>query len=229
MILIAEKNITDKLRLDRYRSTAVLHLPEKEAVHFNELSGYDVQLQNKKYDLVFAFVFSLDQFVQLVRRIRDLDCLLEKGYLYVAYPKKGNKTYPDFVHRDEIFPALHVTPPEGYIDSSTIRFSRMVSLDATFTIVGMKKDSASQGQPSTKPSQRVNDYISYIPYIESRLADKPALSAFFSSLTPGYRKDWARYIYSAKRESTQKKRFSEMEMILDKGFKSKDLYRRSRS
>ena len=64
--------------------------------------------------------------------------LVENGLLYVAYPKKGNKIYPTFVHRDEIFPTLQVNEADGYIKGSTLKFNRMVSLDETFTVVGMK-------------------------------------------------------------------------------------------
>ena len=46
--------------------------------------------------------------------------------------------YPTFVHRDEIFPTLQVNEADGYIKGSTLKFNRMVSLDETFTVVGMK-------------------------------------------------------------------------------------------
>ncbi|MEH7355043.1 YdeI/OmpD-associated family protein, partial [Neobacillus drentensis] len=48
----------------------------------------------------------------------------------------------------------------------------------------------------------------------------------YNELTFGYQKDWARYVYSAKRKETQEKRLLEMETILGEGYKSMDLYRR---
>jgi len=53
--------------------------------------------------------------------------LINKGYLFYAYPKKGNKKYTTFVHRDEIFPAMQVGD-DGYVQGSDLKFSRMVSI-----------------------------------------------------------------------------------------------------
>jgi uncharacterized protein YdeI (YjbR/CyaY-like superfamily) len=74
----------------------------------------------------------------------------------------------------------------------------------------------------------VDDYIEFISDVEKDLQDTPDLLAFYQSLTQGYRKDWARYVYSAKQEGTRAKRRDEMKMILGKGFKSRDLYRRNK-
>lgn len=64
--------------------------------------------------------------------------------------------------------------------------------------------------------------------MEKDLQDIPDLLAFYQSLTPGYRKDWARYVYSAKQEATRAKRREEMKIILGAGYKSRDLYRKDR-
>jgi uncharacterized protein YdeI (YjbR/CyaY-like superfamily) len=80
--------------------------------------------------------------------------------------------------------------------------------------------------PSNRASQCVDDYIALIPNIELDLMDPPVLLAFYQSLSEGYRKDWARYVYSAKQEVTKEKRREEMKMILGAGYKSRDLYRR---
>ena len=53
--------------------------------------------------------------------------------------------------------------------------------------------------------------------------DWPIALAFFESLTPGYQRSWARYIYSAKQETTRQKRLNETIELLLQGFKSKDL------
>jgi uncharacterized protein YdeI (YjbR/CyaY-like superfamily) len=58
------------------------------------------------------------------------------------------------------------------------------------------------------------------------LRHSPDVLAFYQSLTPGYRKDWARYVYSAVQEETREKRREEMKVILGEGYKSIDLYRR---
>jgi len=138
----------------------------------------------------------------LVNRVIENHELNKNGYLYIAYPKKGNKVYPTFIHRDDLMKGLGADEA-GYVGNSTIKFARMVALDDLFTVVGLKEDSKNKNRPSAKPSQRVDDYVHYIPEVERDLENHPELLAFFRSLSPGYRKDWARYIYSAKQEATR--------------------------
>lgn len=218
------KTIIEKLNLQKYKKAAVLNVPEGSD-YLAELEGYDSELnKNQSYDLIFAFVLDLEAFKRIVNTVIEKNCLNKKGYIYLAYPKKGNKVYPTFIHRDEIFPGIGVDE-NGYIGTSTIKFARMVGLDDTFTVVGLKEE-ARKSQPSGKASQCVDDYIELIPEIEKDLQNTPALLAFYQSLTPGYRKDWARFVYSAKQEATRAKRREEMKMILEAGFKSRDLYTR---
>ena len=75
----------------------------------------------------------------------------------------------------------------------------------------------------------MDDYIAFIPNVEKDLEDTPELLSFYRSLTPGYRKDWARYVYSAKQEETVTKRRGEMKMILQAGYKTRELYRQSQA
>lgn len=218
-----EKTIVDKLNLQKYKSVAILNSPEGSN-YFYQLPNYATKIENnQKYDLIFVFTLDINELKKRVYEVIEKDYLSPKGYLYIAYPKKGNKVYDTFVHRDEIFPSLGVNE-EGYIGDSTVKFARMVGLDDIFTVVGLKEDSKSKGVPSTKASQCVDDYIESIPQIEKDLADTPEQLAFFKSLTLGYQKGWARYIYSAKQEATRAKRREEMKMLLKKGFKSRDLY-----
>lgn len=82
--------------------------------------------------------------------------------------------------------------------TSTVKFARMVGLDEVFTVIGLKEEEKKTAKTtSSKVSQRVDDYIEKIQAIESDLEDSPELLAFYQSLTPGYRKEWARYVYSA--------------------------------
>jgi hypothetical protein len=101
----------------------------------------------------------------------------------------------------------------------------MVGLNDVFTVVGFKEESR-KSQPSSKPSQCVDDYLEMVPQIEEDLRNVPEVLTFYQSLTPGYRKDWARYVYSAAQEETREKRREEMKTILGEGYKSIDLYRR---
>ncbi|MBP3041435.1 YdeI/OmpD-associated family protein [Bacillaceae bacterium Marseille-Q3522] len=225
---MTEKTITEKLNLKKYKSIAIINQPDNGKNYFPDLKNYDTEYVREQYDLIFTFAYDIEELKDTVLQIIAQNRLLSKGYLFIAYPKKGNKLYPTYVHRDEIFPSLHVGE-DGYVPNSEIKFARMVSLDEIFTIVGLKEDGKNKGKVSSASSQCVDDYIDYIPQIEAYLADKPPLAKFYKDLTLGYRKDWARFVYSAKQAATRKKRLAEMEVIMEKGFKSKDLYRQSLS
>ncbi|WP_312092925.1 YdeI/OmpD-associated family protein [Niallia sp.] len=219
------KTIVDKLNLKKYKKIAILNKPN-ETDYFPGLEEYDTELQNK-YDAIFAFVLDMDEMRELVEKIIRNESLNKKGYIFLAYPKKGNKVYPTYIHRDELFKGLN-TDSEGYVGKSTIKFARMVGLDDVFTVIGLKEEEKNKKETvSSKASQRVDDYIDKIRDIENDLTDSPKLLAFYQSLTPGYRKDWARYVYSAKQEETREKRKAEMMAILSSGYKSRDLYRRN--
>jgi len=220
------KTIVEKLNLQKYKKVAVLQLPSG-ANYFEQIDHYDTSLVEETYDLIFAFVFDMDALKALVTEVIEHNYLHKNSYLYCAYPKKGNKVYPTYIHRDDLFEGLGADE-DGFIGTSHIKFARMVGLDETFTVVGFKEDSRSKVQASTKASQCVDDYIEMIPFIEKDLEARPELLTFFQSLTPGYQKDWARYVYSAKQESTKTKRREEMRMILGFGFKSVDLYKRNK-
>ena len=99
---------------------------------------YDTELSGSKYDLIFAYVLTLDELKETVLGTVEQKRLNPDGYLYIAYPKIGNKRYGTSVHRDEIFPSLGVDDGNGYVGDSTIKFARMVKLDETFTVVGSK-------------------------------------------------------------------------------------------
>lgn len=218
------KTIVEKLNLQKYKKAAVLNLPS-DSEYLNELT-FDKDLIENKYDLIFGFVLDLEALKALVNRVIEEDRLERDGYLYLAYPKKGNKKYPTFIHRDELLGGLGANE-DGYVGTSGIKFARMVGMDDVFTVVGLKEDAKNRDKAprSSKPSQRVDDYEAMIPQVEQDLQDSPDQLAFYRSLTPGYRKDWARYVYSAKQESTRAKRREEMKTILGAGFKSRELYR----
>ena len=218
------KTIVEKLNLKKFEKVAVLDLPAG-ADYLAQLHEYDTELTDGPYDLIFAFVLAMDSLKALVNEVIDNNYLNKNGYIFLAYPKKGNKVYPTFIHRDDLLEGLGADEA-GYVGTSTIKFARMVGLDDIFTVVGLKEDSKSKNKVSTKASQCVDDYITMIPKIENDLHDSPDLLAFYQSLTPGYRKDWARYVYSAKQEATREKRRVEMKAILGAGYKSRELYRK---
>jgi hypothetical protein len=221
-----DKTIVEKLNLKKYEKVAVLNLP-KGADYLNELENYDIDLIDKSYDLIFAFVLDMDSLKELVYKVIDNNYLNKKGYIFLAYPKKGNKVYSTFIHRDDLLEGVGADE-EGYVKESNIKFSRMVGLDDIFTIVGLKEDSQSKNKKVNKASQCVDDYIDKVSDVEHDLKDTPELLSFYKELTEGCRKGWARYIYSSKQEATKEKRREEMKEILGKGYKSRELYNKDR-
>ncbi|WP_338452871.1 YdeI/OmpD-associated family protein [Niallia oryzisoli] len=213
--------IIDKLNLNKYKNLAVLNQP----------SDYHVFIECKTeffsgHDAIFIFVKTIDEMVNYTQQIINEGSLVEKGYLFFAYPKKGNKRYDTFVHRDEIFPAMKVGE-EGYVENSDLKFSRMVSMDDVYTVVGLKREKK-KSQKSSAASQCVADYEEHVKDIEKILAECPNELSFYQELTSGYQKDWARYIFSAKQEKTRVKRQAQMIDILSQGYKSVDLYRQQK-
>lgn len=89
--------IIDKLKLNKYTNLVVINQP----------SDYDVFTEQntsfiKDHDAIFIFVKTIDEMVAHTKFILEHEqLLLEKGYLFFAYPKKGNTRYETYVHRDE--------------------------------------------------------------------------------------------------------------------------------
>jgi hypothetical protein len=218
------KSIVDKLNLKKYTSKVILNMPED----IDEFRGidFDTAIGKEKYDLIFTFVFNLEEFSNELHNVIEKQLLNEKGYLFFAYPKKNNPKYDEYIERDQIFPYINVGE-DGYVADSNLKFSRMVSLNDIFTVVGLKSEKKKTSSPSKK-SQCVDDYIVHVDDIKRYLEKNGELLSTYNSLTFGYQKDWARYVYSAKREETQEKRLLEMEDILGEGYKSMDLYRRKK-
>lgn len=218
------KTIVEKLNLNKYDRKLVLNKPED----LDELNGidYDSSPNKEKYDLIFLFVFSLEEFSQQLQSVIDNQLLEKNGYIFFAYPKKNNPKYQEYIERDSLFEAVAMDE-EGYTLGSDIKFSRMVSLNDVFTVVGLKSTpKKAKKATSSKSSQCVDDYIIHVDDIKLYLNRNEELLASFNQLTFGYQKDWARYVFSAKRKETQEKRLLEMETVLGEGYKTMDLYRR---
>lgn len=211
--------IIEKLKLNKFTNMAVINEPNDYEV----FSGYTGVLSHN-HDAIFIFVKNIGEMVEYMQQIISNEQVLQSGgYLYFAYPKKGNKKYDSFVHRDEMFPALKVGE-DGYVGTSDIKFNRMVSMDDVFTVVGLKKEKK-KVKKTTAASQCVADYEDNVKDVEGLLAGHPKELEFFINLTPGYKRDWARYIFSAKQQKTRDSRREQMVDILSQGYKTVDLYR----
>ena len=218
------KTVVEKLNLYKYPRKLILHKPE-DVDDFNGLE-YDSAIKTENYDLIFSFVFSLEEFSQQLQSIVEKQLLEKNGYLFFAYPKKNNPKYTEYIDRDSFFQVLPVDE-DGYVFGSDLKFSRMVSMNDVFTVVGLKSaPKKATKTASSKSSQRVDDYIVHVDDLRQYLSKNENLLESYNQLSFGYQKDWARYVYSAKRIETQEKRLLEMETVLGEGYKTMDLYRR---
>ncbi|AJY73525.1 YdeI/OmpD-associated family protein [Paenibacillus beijingensis] len=220
----SKNSVITKLNINKYPAKLILNKPD-DIDDFNELE-FDTVFTNGKYDFIFIFIFTLEQLSHYLQHVIVKQAIVDNGYLYFAYPKKNNPKYNEYIDRDSFIQHIPADE-EGYVMNSSLKFSRMVSLDEVFTVVGLKSQAKKGKQAaSTKSSQCVDDYIEHVASISNYLNDDPDIFKIYAKLTPGYQKDWARYVYSAKRSETQEKRLAEMKAILAEGYKSIDLYRR---
>ncbi|WP_456272926.1 YdeI/OmpD-associated family protein [Bacillus sp. AK031] len=221
----SQKSIIEKLNFKKFPAKAILNIPGN--VSDFEGSDYDEELKEQPYDLIFVFIFSLEEFQEYLKLAVDKKLVKDNGYLYFAYPKKNNTEYEQYIERDSIYNEKHYNE-QGFVHGSNLKFSRMVSLNEVFTVVGMKAQPLKKKASSSKNSQCVDDYIENIEDIKNHLKNNASVLNIYNELTPGYQKDWARYVYSAKRRDTQEKRLQQMEEVLAEGYKSMDLYRREK-
>jgi hypothetical protein len=221
------KSVVEKLNFKKYPAKLIVNKPE-DIRDFEDVE-FDSSIEKTRYDLIFAFVFSMDEFANQLKSVVEKQLLNDNGYIFFAYPKKNNPQYKEYIERDAIFTTLHVNE-EGYVPGSSIKFSRMISLNEVFTVVGMKSEPPKKSKNTTtaKASQCVDDYIEHVEEIKQYLTKNEELAKVYNDLTPGYQKDWARYVFSAKQKETQEKRLLEMETVLGEGYKSMDLYRRKK-
>ncbi|ERL44602.1 hypothetical protein N644_1300 [Lactiplantibacillus paraplantarum] len=63
-----------------------------------------------------------------------------------------------------------------------------------------------------------------IPAVDALLATDADLSAFFADLTPGYQREWARFIFGAKAPATKQRHIEVMKTVFQAGYKSKRAY-----
>lgn len=68
------------------------------------------------------------------------------------------------------------------------------------------------------------DYEKDIPAVADLLKDDETLFKFFNDLTPGYQREWARFIFGAKAEATKERHIEQMKIVFRAGFKSKRAY-----
>ncbi len=208
-----------KLKLDKY---PIIHLDDrvKELEAFKEFEKDD----RGPCDAIITIVLDLEEMAHVLNKTAEEGNLKDQGMLFMLYPKKGNKTYEKYIHRDSIFDAIKVDD-DGYFAKTTLKFNSMTAFDETFTALGVK-NMPKRPKKRNEPSQSVDDYVDRIPELE-KLLDKETLKRFHA-LTPGYQRGWARHVFSTKTAATQKKRLEQMKDLLAEGYKSIDLWRKDK-
>ena len=217
------QEIIKKFSIEKYNQKLVLNMPA-DISDFEGMS-FSVVMNKDNYDMIFAFIFSLNEFTNLLETVIDSNMLNPGGILYFAYPKKGNKQYKEYIGRDDFFGKVNMDS-DGYVNDSPIKFNKMAAFNDVFTVIGLKHEP--KRKKSSQPSQCVSDYVSRIPDIRNHFEGNPEILTLFDQLTPGYQRDWARYLFGVKNETTTDKRFVEMEDILKQGYKTVDIYKRNK-
>ena len=162
-----------KLRLDKYQKKLVLNLP----AFVTDLEGleFDRQITRDTYDLILAFVLNLEEMAAIIRQVDAQNLLTDNGLLYLVYPKKGNKIYPQFIGRDDIFPYLHVSLETGLVEGTRLKFNVMNAFNETFTTTGLKclDAKAFKSAQAGRESQSSNLFVDQIPALELWLEGRP--------------------------------------------------------
>lgn len=215
------EKILEKLKVSSFNRLALVSIPDDLKPDFKEYKSTNL---SDNHDAVFIFTFSNEEFFKTLKELVDKDILSDGGSLFICYPKKGNKKYPSFVHRDEIFPKVEMDD-EGFMYKSAYKFNRMLGYNDEFTLLEVKK--ILNYKPKNTVSKQGSDYLQYIPEVENYLEKDQVAYDFYQSLSPGYRKDWAVYIFSTKNADTKAKHFEECLNLLKQGHKNMTLYRQS--
>lgn len=132
----SNKSVIEKLNFKKYRTRLILNKPD-DIKDFDTIE-YNDSIEKEQYDLVFVFIFNMDEFFKYLTEVVEKNLIKEDGYLYFAYPKKGNPKYDTYIERDDIYTENYYND-EGYFPNSNLRFSRIISLNDVFTVAGIKE------------------------------------------------------------------------------------------
>ena len=94
--LPSSTSLTKRLGFEKFQKCAVLGEERAVTDDFADLEAYDTDLDSGKYDLIFSYVLTLEELNERVWDTIKAERLNPEGYLYIAYPKIGNKTYDTF-------------------------------------------------------------------------------------------------------------------------------------
>lgn len=193
----------EKLGFTKYQHISLDHVPAPLSVLVDDLTVEPISMAT---DLRVVFALSLPEMKARINQVAADKQLAADGVVYLLYPKLASKQYQG-IHRDALFSFLAINHTTGEIGSTGLKFSRMRSFNADFTMIDLRWLSAAPRRQTT--SQRVSDYADRVQDLAQRLSGEPAAASYFSELTPGYQRGWARYVYSPKQAATQQTHFDQ--------------------
>lgn len=206
-----------KINLDRFNKICIADKPNS-IYYFNDID-FDNNILKDEYDLIIYFVYDLNTMENQIINTEKRGLIPFKKSMYFVYPKKSSKNYDRYIKRDDIFIYLNVDEKTGFVKDSEFKFYKMVSLDEDFTLVELRREKIEEVNKN-----KYIDYSDFIVDIENILSKYPKALKCFEKISFGYKREWARYIFSAKRQNTKDKRIEEMINILNLGYKSKAEY-----
>lgn len=78
-------SVIDKLKLNKYTNMVVINEPSEYDIFTGKETSF-----SKEHDAIFIFVETLDEMVKQTNFIiSNEELLIEKGYVFFAYPKKA--------------------------------------------------------------------------------------------------------------------------------------------
>lgn len=210
-----------KLKLERFDRVGIKSLPpEINAFHDQQV---DTTMENPPYDCVITTVFNLEEMAYEITWAFQGQVLTSNGVMYMLYPKKGNRKYSQFIHRDSIF-ELGIDS-DGFFGGTDLKLNTMLAFDEVFTVCGVKRI-LSKVYRKPNVSQSVNDYRDRVEELRTHVS--PDVLPSFHALAPGYQVAWARYVFSAVQEATRRRRIVDMNQAFEKGYRSPEQYQRNK-
>lgn len=209
------KTVVELMQFEKFAKVLILNKPDWFTM-FDHIKF--AKKAQGKYDLIISFVFSLDEMKKILKTIKKDQLLNYNGQIYVVYPKKNNKKYETYIPRDDILPYLGLDE-EGYMKGTNFKFNRMLSYDETFTAIGLVYHETRKPKAVKKKDDFVN-FKTAVPKLRKAIDHDKVAAEFFDNLKPGYQRQWARYVYSAKTPATITKRINRVVDILEQGYKS---------
>ncbi|QBO36220.1 hypothetical protein EQG49_06990 [Periweissella cryptocerci] len=201
--------VIEKLKLNKYATRVIMDVP----TDMKEFEGLAYENELQKADLLIFFVYYLAQMVGAIQNVVSQQLLSDEGYLYFAYPKKASKKYTAKFGRDDIFPFLGINHLDGKIGETNLKFSKMVSLNNDFTMIGIRVITVKTARKQTVAQfvDRTDEFIALLTAVEKD---------HFEAITPGRQRAYVSYAFGAKTQATIDAHTAKAKLALAQGLGS---------